>query len=85
MCCTATPARLVLPKNMSLYYSVHFAGQSCRLSENFFEIFFQVMQPGFDRTGDPAFMRPLCFGNVRFAHTKEEMRVRKRLGAWEGV
>ena len=43
------------------------------------------MQPGFDRTGDPAFMRPLCFGNVRFAHTKEEMRVRKRLGAWEGV
>ena len=69
------PSGLSRRINMSLYYSVHFSGQSCRLSENFFEIFFQAAQSGFDRTGDPALMRPLCFGNVRFAHSKEEMCV----------
>ena len=59
-------------ENMSLYYSVHFSGQSCRLLENFLKIFFQTAQSGFNRTSNPAFMRSLCFGN-----RSEERRVGK--------
>lgn len=65
--CDATPVRLVSP-NMSLYYSFHFRGQSCRLSGYFFQKFFQAPQTGIDRAGDSALISTFRFCDFRLAH-----------------
>ncbi len=66
--------RLVLP-NMSLYYSFHFRGQSCRLSGKFFQKLFQTSQAGIDRASNSALMGALRFCNIRFAHAKKIVRI----------
>ena len=50
--------------NMSLYYSFHFRGQSCRLSGKFFQKLFQTSQAGIDRTSNSALMDALRFCNI---------------------
>lgn len=51
-------------ENMSLYYSFHFQGQSCRLSGKFFQKLFQTSQAGIDRTSNSALMDALRFCNI---------------------
>ena len=51
-------------ENMSLYYSFHFWGQSCRLSGKFFQKFFQTSQASIDRTSNSALMDALRFCNI---------------------
>lgn len=51
-------------ENMSLYYSFHFRGQSCRLSGKFFQKLFQTSQAGINRTSNSALMDALRFCNI---------------------
>lgn len=60
---------------MSLYYTFHFRGQSCRLSGYFFQKFFQTPQTGIDRAGDSALMSAFRFCNFRLAHTEKKVCV----------